>query len=136
MGTREQLKAHGLRVTETRVAVLGLIQKSPRALSQQDVEQALPSGADRVTLFRVLKDLEEAGLAHRVLDSKGVSCYAACSTGCTSETHHDAHAHFRCVDCGSVYCLEPVTLPKVRVPRGFRITGGHLDLEGHCAGCA
>jgi Fur family ferric uptake transcriptional regulator len=130
------LRHHGLRVTGTRRAVLRLLQGSPRALSQHDVETALPGIADRVTLFRVLQAFEEAGLAHRVMDAQGVACYAACADGCDTHHHSDAHAHFHCGACGAVYCLDDVVLPKVKVPKGFKVKESHLAVEGRCAGCA
>ncbi|MCW5897903.1 MAG: transcriptional repressor [Flavobacteriales bacterium] len=136
MDTASLLREHGLRVTDARLAVLELLQGSPRALAQHDVESALPGLADRVTLFRVLQAFEEAGLAHRVMDAEGVACYAACADGCDTHRHQDTHAHFRCVGCGAVYCLEQVTMPAVKLPKGFKLTGSHLDLEGRCKGCA
>ena len=118
------------------MAVLDLLQSSNKALSQSDVERALPAQADRVTLFRVLQAFEEAGLAHRVLDTYGVARYATCTTSCSSGQHHDVHAHFHCVDCGAVYCLETVPLPDVKVPKGFTLKDSHLELEGSCRACA
>ena len=136
MDSRERLRAHHLRVTDTRVAVLDLLHGSDKALSQGDVERALPDQADRVTLFRVLQAFEEAGLAHRVMDTQGVARYASCAATCSSGHHHDVHAHFRCTDCGGIYCLEAVPLPQVKVPKGFRLKDSHLELEGSCKACA
>jgi Fur family ferric uptake transcriptional regulator len=136
MTNEERLRNHGLRVTDTRMAVLDLLQRSSKALSQADVERALPEQADRVTLFRVLQAFEENGLAHRVQDTKGVARYASCAPGCSTHKHHDVHAHFRCTDCGDVYCLESVTLPKVSIPKGFTLKESHLQLEGSCKACA
>ncbi len=136
MDPKDKLRAHGLRITDTRLAILDLLQKSGKALAQADVERAMPDQADRVTLFRVLQAFEEAGLAHRVLDSYGVARYAACTPSCSSDHHQDVHAHFRCTDCGDVYCLESVELPKVKVPKGFKLKDSHLDLEGSCKACA
>jgi Fur family ferric uptake transcriptional regulator len=136
MPLNDQIRSHGLRVTGPRVAILRLLQESDRALSQQDVEAALPGLADRVTLFRVLQAFEEAGLAHKVMDHSGVACYAACSTNCSSHRHSDTHAHFRCTTCGSVFCLDNVEMPSVKVPRGFKVKESHLELEGSCKECA
>jgi len=136
MDNEHRLRDHGLRVTSTRLAVLDLLQHSVKALSQGDVERALPDQADRVTLFRVLQNFEEAGLAHRVMDAHGVARYASCDSTCSSGHHHDVHAHFRCTDCGDVYCLEAVPLPQVKVPKGFKLKESHLELEGSCKACA
>ncbi len=136
MSVEEHLRSHGLRVTSIRKDVLDLLQRSDRALSQADVERALPDRADRVTLFRVLQSFEEAGLAHRVMDVQGTSHYASCSKECNAHAHHDVHAHFRCNRCSSVFCLERVTLPEVTVPTGFVVTSSRIELEGRCRGCA
>jgi Fur family transcriptional regulator, ferric uptake regulator len=136
MDNRDRLREHGLRVTDTRLAILELLQHSGKALAQADVERALPDQADRVTLFRVLQAFEEAGLAHKVMDAHGVARYASCASTCSSGHHHDVHAHFRCSDCGDVYCLENVELPKVKVPKGFKLKESHLELEGSCKACA
>jgi len=136
VNSRELLKHHGLRITNTRVAVLDLLRNSPRALAQQDVERSLPGIADRVTLYRVLQAFEEVGLAHKVLDGQGTSCYAICVADCDTHKHSDTHAHFRCNTCGSVYCLDDVQLPKVSVPKGFHLKVSHLELEGSCNNCA
>ncbi len=135
MDTSSLLREHGLRVTDARVAVLELLQGSTRALAQHDVEAALPGTADRVTLFRVLQAFEEVGLAHKVMDASGVACYAACKAGCDTHRHKDTHAHFRCSECGAVFCLEHVELPKVKLPAGFKLRESHLELEGMCKGC-
>lgn len=135
MPIEARLRDHGLRVTAARKAVLGLLMRSAHALAQHDVEEALPGLADRVTLFRILQAFEEAGLAHRVMDGQGVARYASCASSCDAHQHTDAHAHFRCTDCGAVYCMEEVALPKVSVPKGFKLKGSHLDLEGSCRHC-
>jgi len=136
MTNEERLRIHGLRVTDTRLAVLNVLQGSNKALSQGDVERSIPEQADRVTLFRVLQAFEGAGLAHRIMDAHGVARYATCAPTCSSGHHHDLHAHFRCTACGDVYCLESVELPSVKVPKGFRLKERHLELEGSCKACA
>lgn len=136
MQLEQRLRSHGLRVTQPRLAVLELLLRSAHAMSQQDVEAALPGLADRVTLFRILQAFEDAGLAHRVMDPKGVARFASCASGCSEHKHTDAHAHFRCTDCGAIYCLDDVELPTVKVPKGFRLKESHLDLEGSCRHCA
>lgn len=135
MDNKALLRQHGLRITDTRLAILSLLQKSSKALSQADVERSLPEMADRVTLFRVLQAFEEAGLAHKVMDSHGVARYATCAPSCTSGHHHDSHAHFHCTACGDVYCLEDVELPKVKMPKGFKQKESHLEVEGSCPSC-
>jgi Fur family ferric uptake transcriptional regulator len=131
----ERLRSKGLRVMEIRRDVLGLLQQSDRALSQADVERALPDLADRVTLFRVLHNFEEAGLVHRVIDPQGVSRYATCAPTCSAHDHHDLHAHFRCTACDGVFCVTGLEQPAAVVPKGFTVHEVHIELVGRCATC-
>lgn len=136
MDVAELLRSKGFRVTALRTELLTLLQRSDRALTQVEVEDRLTAAVDRVTVFRALNAFEEAGIVHRVLDGSGTSCFAACASDCEHGHHKDAHAHFHCRTCGSVYCLPTVEMPRVKVPRGFNVEQGQLELLGTCKACA
>ncbi|HRH69777.1 MAG TPA: transcriptional repressor [Flavobacteriales bacterium] len=135
MTDTDMLRHHDLRVTALRLDLLRILRGSDRALTHQEVESRLKVEADRVSVFRSLNAFEEAGLVHRVLDARGTSCFAPCGDACGHGHHNDAHAHFRCNTCGHVFCLEAVELPKVSLPKGFKLTSGQLQLEGTCNSC-
>ena len=60
------LRAHGLRRTDPRVAVLGFLHGQPKPISHAELTDALaPRGLDRVTVYRNLVDLAEAGILVR-----------------------------------------------------------------------
>lgn len=136
MDIAAQLRSKGFRITALRTELLALLQQSDRALTQAEVEEQLVVDVDRATVFRALNAFEEAGLAHRVLDGSGTSCFAACAGECTDGHHKDIHAHFHCRTCGSVFCLPSVELPKVKVPRGFKMEQSQLELQGTCKACS
>ncbi|HOY28839.1 MAG TPA: transcriptional repressor [Flavobacteriales bacterium] len=136
MDVPELLRSKGFRITALRTDLLGLLLRSDRALTQTEVEERLSVAVDRVTVFRALNAFEEAGIVHRVLDGAGTSCFAACASECEHGNHKDAHAHFHCRACGSVYCLPTVAMPTVKVPRGFKVEQGQLELQGTCKACA
>lgn len=131
----ELLRHHQLRVTALRLDMLRILRASDRALTHQELERLLKVEADRVSIFRSLNTFEEAGLVHRVLDGRGTSCFAPCGGACGHGHHNDVHAHFRCNTCGHVFCLEAVELPRVSLPRGFKLASGHVDLAGTCKSC-
>jgi len=123
----------GVRATPARVAVLTLLDGAERALSHHDVEVALAdAGFDRVTLYRVLDWMERAGLAHRTVDALRVFRY---SIAATNAPLHGTHAHFRCDDCGKVYCLEDIPVTSPALPAGFSGKAVELCVRGHCARC-
>ena len=128
-----QFRSLGARATPARVAVLALLESAERALSHHDVEAVLAdSGYNRVTLYRVLDWMERTGLAHRTVDALRVFRY---SIAATNASLHKTHAHFRCDDCGKVYCLEDIPVASPALPAGFSGKTVELCVSGHCARC-
>jgi Fur family ferric uptake transcriptional regulator len=131
--TIQTIRAAGARATPARVRVLDLLRGASRALSHQEIELSLGDALlDRVTLYRVLDWLVEAGLAHKSVDARRVSRFSAAEV----RAHHESHAHFRCDTCGRVFCLDSVQPAIPRVPRGFRVGQVDLSVRGECAQCA
>lgn len=127
-----QIRAAGARATPARIRVLQILLNAPAALTHHDIEQALGALAlDRVTLYRVLDWLVEAGLAHKSTDARGVFRFSVAAAG-----EHQAHTHFRCDFCGRVFCLDAPPPTPPRLPDGFSLLRIDLDLRGCCATCA
>jgi Fur family ferric uptake transcriptional regulator len=129
--TTELLRQAGVKVTPGRVLVLEALSSAAQPLSHSDLELRLPD-SDRVTLYRNLDSLVACGLALKAVDTRGVFRFSA--TG--AQRQHANHVHFRCTDCGGVFCLkaEPPAPPKL--PRGFRLGHVEYDVRGTCAQCA
>ncbi len=129
----KRIRALGARVTPARLAVLRLLENAERALSHHDVEAALTdSDIDRVTLYRVLDWLVESGLAHRVTDAQRIFRFSLAAADAPA---HDHHAHFRCEDCGKVFCLGDVQVTPPALPQGFSGKSVELSVTGQCAQC-
>ena len=126
----DQIRAAGARATPARIRALQVLRAAPAAMTHHEVEAALGVGTDRVTLYRVLDWLVEAGLAHKSADASRVFRFSAASGG-----EHTAHAHFRCNDCGRVFCLDAAPPLPPQLPKGFALSHMELDLRGRCAGC-
>ncbi|MBT2557904.1 transcriptional repressor [Hymenobacter sp. ISL-91] len=129
------LSQHGLRQTPVRRGVLEVLAGAAFALSGSEIEQQLPAGTDRITLYRTLKSFEESGLIHRVIDSSDVVRYAACSIECSAEAHFDNHVHFKCTTCQHIYCLNQVAIPAVTLPAQFQAVSRDYLLAGVCREC-
>ena len=131
----ELLRAHALRSTPARRAVLALLRGRERAVSAPELEGAVDS--DRVTVYRTLSAFEEAGLVHRVHDGSGAEKYALCADHCSPAGHVDEHAHFRCDDCGQTECLPAAGAPPAPpLPAGYEVAERILTYVGRCAACA
>lgn len=128
--TANFLRAAGLKVTPGRVRVLDALRAAPQPLSHADIEALLPD-ADRVTLYRVLDALVACGLALKATDARGVFRFSASG----AQREHGGHVHFRCTDCGGVFCLKAAPPPPPKLPRGFRLAEVDYDVRGTCADC-
>jgi len=108
-----------------------LLRAAPTALAHNEIELSLGKPAlDRVTLYRVLDWLVESGLAHKSTDSNRVYRFSAASAG-----EHTTHIHFRCEQCGGVFCLDASPPRAPTLPDGFTLSRLDLDLRGLCATC-
>jgi Fur family ferric uptake transcriptional regulator len=130
----EMLKAAKLYCTAGRVAILTVLMKAGKPLSQDQI--ARRSGKnhfDKVTIYRTLESLLGVGLVHKVFIDKRARHFEL-SHNCTES---QCHPHFTCTSCGGTTCLTGVTLPMAKSPhKGFVINRQQVRLEGLCPACA
>lgn len=139
------LRHAGLRVTGIRLEVLGVLARTQsahpgRTMLATEVAGSLPD-ADRVTVYRTLGTLVDAGIAHRVdvgdrLFRFGLTDHAHCR----GEAHDHEHPHLVCDACGVVQCLDNalVTIqPRAggQPGRWQNIRQQDVTLHGTCARC-
>lgn len=104
-----------VRVTAARTNVLSTLLTTRAALSHQDIQDNY-ADMDRVTLYRALDCLTEAGLAHKIaVDdrifrySAGIELHEQAHGGHQSQRKSHAqhqHGHFKCTRCAKVFCLD------------------------------
>ena len=127
----------GLRVTQPRIAVLHVLTKMARPMSHADLIDALDGqGFDRVTLYRNLNDLAEAGIVARTDVGDRVWRFELRSK---RDSHSGKHPHFTCTDCGTVACLPENAIriaTSSRLPRAVRQQSVEVALRGVCDRCS
>lgn len=128
------IRAAGLRVTASRLAVLERLDHSREPLTHHEVVEQLRAGPwNRSTLYRNLIDLTEAGLAQKTSIGGLMRFERAGRTDPCA-----AHPHFVCTDCGEVQHLAGVV---VRVegkagPHAVATGDVEIQLRGVCNDCA
>jgi Fur family ferric uptake transcriptional regulator len=146
----KQLRDASIRITAARVKVLAALlesQHGQRALSHQDVQDTFVA-MDRVTLYRALDCLTDAGLAHKIAGDDRVFRYSAGAEsggsgqqgGCAP---HRQHGHFKCTRCAKVFCLDSIgeaglleDALQETLGKGFRSHDIEFTIKGWCAECA
>lgn len=130
----EILKKHDLRVTPSRVTVIELIIEKKSAITQKELNNHPEFKGHRVTLYRTLKQLEEANVLEKIANHEGEIFYALKH----EEKHEEAHLHphFNCKKCSRVICLNKVDLPVISLPNGFEKEHTSLLIYGVCDECS
>jgi Fur family ferric uptake transcriptional regulator len=129
------LKKNQLSVTDSRRKILELFLKSNGALAHADIEKNTGETFDRVTVYRTLQTFVEKGIIHLIPTTDNSILYALCKDNCEEGHHHDDHVHFICNSCGKTICLDEVTVPKVKLPKGFSPQQSQMVVNGICGDC-
>lgn len=131
---RRMLKDTKLYCTEARVAILEALMQAARPLRQdQIVPQSAEKTFNKVTVYRTLESLVEAGLVHRVFTQDRAWLFEL-ADHCSEK---QCHPHFTCTSCGITLCLTDISLPMARIAdKGFVVSRQQVRLEGLCPTCA
>lgn len=129
----EMIRSRGERVTSARIQILALLLAEQHAVTHHEIEDRLQDKQrlDRVTLYRVLEWLNEKLLAHKVVGNDRVWRFRA-----NTPLQSHQHAHFECMQCTTVICLDEIKLEYNRLlPAGYRSQEVELTVKGLCAEC-
>lgn len=129
------LKRTGLSVTEGRKKILELFLETEGALAHADIEKNTDAAFDRVTVYRTLQTFVEKGIIHQIPTTDNSVLYALCKHDCAQGHHHDNHVHFICNNCSKTICLDDVTVPAVKLPKGFSPVQSAMVVTGICNDC-
>jgi methylated-DNA-[protein]-cysteine S-methyltransferase len=128
-GTGDALRAHGLRSTPQRRAILQSFTggDTEHLTADEVVERSrreLPE-LGRGTVYATLGELVRVGLLRNLGRADAVRY----------ETNVGSHQHFRCGPCGRLYDLPGVAAEPPDAPPGFEVDRVQVVLEGTCAAC-
>ena len=130
------LREKGLKATRTRLLVLEILGRAEKPQNAASIrEQAAAQGpVDKVTVYRTLEALFQAGLLDRVGGERAWHYHLVAGPD------HGSHPPFpHCTGCGAFKCLPPeaLSLDLARLKEAFPAQVDHLqvNLEGVCPDC-
>ena len=126
------LREHKLKSTGCRKLILSELLESETALAENEMKALFPGLFDRVTFYRTLKTLEDAGVIHKIVLQDNTAKYAVSREICRAE---DIHSHFHCGKCDEVFCLQNNVQLNIELPQGFVRHNVSMVVEGLCAAC-
>ncbi len=123
-----------LKRTRPRRMILGVLLTADRPQTADEIISIIGrTGPNKVTIYRTLESMVEAGLVHRAFVD-GRSQYYELADRCSE---HQCHPHFVCTGCGQTHCMTGVSIPMAsNAPAGFVINRQQVRLEGLCPKCA
>ena len=129
------LKKNSLSITGSRTRILELFLETGGALAHADIEKNTDANFDRVTVYRTLQTFVEKGIIHNIPTTDNSILYALCKDNCEAGHHHDNHVHFICDVCDKTICMDHVSIPEVKLPKGFKQNQIDLVISGVCDQC-
>ena len=129
-----RLREAGLRITKHRICVLAKLLTEARPISHLELLNLLADYKfDRVTLYRILSTLKDAGLVHQVQGTDGI--WRFCAHDEINGKCPGGHPHLLCEVCGQMICLSNQKMPHFEVPSDFKVTHKQMLILGICANC-
>jgi Fur family ferric uptake transcriptional regulator len=131
----EFLAGQGLKSTRQRYRILDVFVSAGRHLSVEELAllvKKTDAGIGHATVYRTMKLLAEAGLAHERRFEDGVTRFEFNA----AEGHHD---HLICTRCGRIIEFENERIEElqrgVAMKNRFQVHSHKLELYGFCADC-
>lgn len=127
------LDEHNLKQTKQRDAILDAFLGAEGHVTGEEIYQRLGDTNPNIgytTVYRTMKLLCDAGLAHERRFEDGVTRY---------EIPHAHHDHLVCTRCGKIVEFECAMIEsaqeEIAKQYGFRILRHRHELYGHCSSC-
>ena len=129
----EILKVYNLSLTQSRLMLLNVLDKSDIPMSEKDIEEEMGDACNRTTIYRNLTTLVTKGLVQRILSDNSVK-YKLLDCQSQADRHPD-HVHFQCRLCKRVMCLEDLMVTDYELPEGYRKIENQFLIVGVCKDC-
>jgi Fur family transcriptional regulator, ferric uptake regulator len=136
MSSAEILTLHHLRKTPARLAILQHLLSANLPQSESEIHEKMLEAYDRITFYRSMQTLMEAGIVHRIVADNTTVRYALNQCTQQQHEHHNDHVHFFCTKCGNVECLKGVAIGHYPIPEGYRREECDVVIKGLCRQCA
>ncbi|MFH1370062.1 MAG: Fur family transcriptional regulator [Planctomycetota bacterium] len=127
------LNSAKLKKTRPRKAILEVLLRGDKPRTTEEIISAMGKECpNRVTVYRTLDSMVDAGLVHRAFIDERSQHYELADRCSESQ----CHPHFVCTDCGQTHCLTGASVPMATsTPADFVIHRQQVRLEGLCPEC-
>jgi Fur family ferric uptake transcriptional regulator len=127
------IRAAGGRVTPAKRLILELLATNRGHLSVEELTSMLQAASPEIagsTVYRIIEELERAGLVEHSHQGKGPATY---------HLRSDAHGHLVCHTCGAMIEAPPTLYAELvsgaEKAYGFQVDPHHFAVLGTCRAC-
>jgi Fur family ferric uptake transcriptional regulator len=130
------LRENGLRATQSRIAIVRLLNASKVPLTLAEIHEKLTGeSCDFATVFRFISILEEKHLVERVAWIDGTTRHEIRAR----DGHHHHHHYLICRTCHKIEPIEECVVEhfedQIAKERGYAALSHSLQLSGVCPAC-
>ena len=125
-----QLKSHGIRPLNHRVAVLEYLNKHRIHPTADDIYNGLKStmaSISRTTVYNVL---------HLLVDKHVISTVGIDAQEMRYDAETQPHLHFKCEKCDKIYDIFDTVIPELLINNEYKIHEVTVYLTGICPNCS
>ena len=115
------------------LAVLAVLTKTDKAMSEDSIEEEIDISINRATIYRVLNQFCDDGIIHKIVAEDGKQ-YFALNKKSDKTTLKNQHLHFSCVKCKNIECLQVEI--DFSIPDGYKVQNVNCILTGLCKACS
>jgi Fur family ferric uptake transcriptional regulator len=118
MYIEDLIKSKNIKLTTARKEILDIFQKTKTPLSYEDIKPDI--NMDKATFYRNISKFEEEDILNS-FESNDKKRYF--------ELKQQLHAHFVCIECNKIECIEHIDIPL----SGYEIN--NIIINGKCKKC-
>jgi Fe2+ or Zn2+ uptake regulation protein len=125
-----QLKTHGIRPLNHRVAVLEYLNKHRVHPTADDIYNGLKStmaSISRTTVYNVL---------HLLVDKNVVKTVGIDPQEMRYDANVTPHLHFKCEKCNKIFDIFDTTIPEIALEKEYKVHEVTVYLSGICPSCS
>ncbi len=128
MNSSDIFNAFKLKKTACRKAIIDIMLKEQKPLSEHEIKNQLMNEFDRTTFYRSFKTLEQYKVIHKIVLDKQEVKYAL-------GHRQGQHVHFFCNSCQNVQCIETTQSYSFVLPKGYTVDETEILIKGICNQC-
>jgi Fur family transcriptional regulator, ferric uptake regulator len=132
---KEELKQKGIKNTRAKNVLLNILKNNDKPMDVNSLhkESQKLTALNLVTVYRTLEQFHEKGLVQEFLDKDSTRQYEYIAQ------NSQAHPHFQCDKCGTVYCLGALgfddALYLSNMAKSHKVQMINITLNGICEKC-